>query len=135
MNRLVSASKFILDGAVSSPLLKQLFNWNTAISPTDLAQQLLGLSESYKRSGSVKDSAFVIAVPQLYQELSKFLETPEFSKVVSMLNGGAIIFTGYDFSAVQKVAFASPIDMSPYLSVVSRDLLSFASLFKALGVR
>ena len=88
-----------------------------------------------KESSKVQDPAFVIAVPQIYQEISKFLGTDEFSKVLSALSGGAIIFTGSDFVTVQKVAFASPIDMSPYLSVISRDLLSFQPLFKSLGVR
>ena len=132
-----SSTKFILDGNVTSNHLKSIFDWNSPISARDLSQQLLAIAANYsqeKRNEST-DQTFVSVIPQIYQKLSNFLNTPDFTDVTRICDRGPVVFTGNDFVPVQKVAFKSPIDMTPYLSVVPRDLITFESFFRALGVR
>jgi len=138
-----SANKHLLDGFVSSEILKKCFLWEKDVDIKSIAYQLLALSDVHSRGQPAFRQTLASIVPRMYGLMDSFLEqsrdsesrTALMSECQAMLAKTKWLWVGDDFVTVDRVAFEATNSARPHLFAVPAELECFASLLTYFGVR
>lgn len=74
-------------------------------------------------------------IPCLYSKLQEYINTDDFNKLKTGLDGVSWVWIGDDFVSPNALAFDSPVKFTPYLFVVPSELSEYKDLLIKLGVR
>ncbi|KDO29648.1 hypothetical protein SPRG_05600 [Saprolegnia parasitica CBS 223.65] len=136
---LCSASFFILDGAISSVSLRQLFGWDASHALPVLLRQLVELHATFHAIGSDDTHLARLAaqVPTLYAALAAYLvnDSNAANVMQNALHNVPWLWIRDRFWRADQVAFDSYVHAHEYLAVVPKELLPYEHLLSALGVR
>ncbi|KAL2560101.1 hypothetical protein AAZV13_20G002600 [Glycine max] len=138
---MVSSSMFILDGECDTTYLQTKLGWMDCPNVGVLTRQLFELSKSYQqlKIHSLLDLDFDAQlqkeIPCLYSKLQEYINTDDFNKLKTGLNGVSWVWIGDDFVLPNALAFDSPVKFTPYLFVVPSELSEYKDLLIKLGVR
>ncbi|KAG4906180.1 hypothetical protein JHK86_054664 [Glycine max] len=138
---MVSSSMFILDGECETTYLQTKLGWMDCPNVGVLTRQLFELSKSYQqlKIHSLLDLDFDAQlqkeIPCLYSKLQEYINTDDFNKLKTGLNGVSWVWIGDDFVSPNALAFDSPVKFTPYLFVVPSELSEYKDLLIKLGVR
>ncbi|EQC38856.1 hypothetical protein SDRG_03814 [Saprolegnia diclina VS20] len=136
---LCSASFFILDGAIASSALRQLFGWDAPHALPVLLRQLVELHATFCAIGNDDAHLARLAaqVPTLYAALASYLvrDASAANGMQSALHNVPWLWIRDRFWRADQVAFDSYVHAHEYLAIVPKELLPYESLLSALGVR
>ncbi|RZB94315.1 sacsin-like [Glycine soja] len=138
---MVSSSMFILDGECDTTYLQTKVGWMDCPNVDVLTRQLFELSKSYQQHKihSLLDPGFDAQlqkeIPCLYSKLQEYINTDDFNKLKTGLDGVSWVWIGDDFVSPNALAFDSPVKFTPYLYVVPSELSEYKDLLIKLGVR
>jgi sacsin len=146
---LCSASLHLCPLVIHSAHLLKALGWDKPLIPTVIAVQLRELSKRYQicmgatgidqSEGQGSDiqslrEKITQLIPGFYQYLNSSINT--YGEIIhKILDGCSWIWLGDLFVSPSDVAYSSPLNMSPYLHLVPRDLAVYSKLLNAFGVR
>jgi sacsin len=139
---LCSANKRLLDGFVSSDVVKRCFGWDKDVDILSVAHQLLALSDVFFDRGQSLPAfrqTLASTIPRMYTLLDKWLDGGEgrdlMNEVQALLMKKKWLWVGDAFVGVDRVAFEATENARPHLFAVPKELECFAPLLRYFGVR
>jgi sacsin len=146
---LCSASLNLCPLVIHSAHLLKALGWDKPLIPSVIAVQLRELSKQYQicaeatRTDQSEEKVSDIQalrekitqlIPGFYQYLNSSINS--YGEIIhKILDDCSWIWLGDLFISPSDVAYSSPLNMSPYLHLVPRDLAVYSKLLNAFGVR
>lgn len=146
---LCSASLHLCPLVIHSAYLLKALGWDRPLTSTVMAVQLRELSKQYQIYSQITSSEssegqnndiqtlrekITQLIPAFYQFLNSSIAS--YGDIVhKILDGCNWIWLGDLFVSPSDVAYSSPLNLSPYLHLVPRDLAVYSKLLNAFGVR